>query len=180
MIDVVKWGGRELDKEDTTYNRFSPYGTGTTVVNDPGGGGGGCLLITLRESFWVWTNKINSLKMWQVLELNITSDYFNFSILPQQGWDGSFCTASACEWQSEHSMEWHGLWFGWHDKPPCIKQSDELCHSSHFLSLCHCVLHLITNLAHGELHFQVIFCFFKEFGRGHILCSSKTKYIVWT
>ena len=71
----MMWLNEEVENWTRTrgYNRFSPYVTGTTVINDPGERALGVMRVT---------NKINSLKMGQVLELNTTSDYFNFSILP--------------------------------------------------------------------------------------------------
>ena len=94
----MMWLNEEVENWTRTrgYNRFSPYVTGTTVINDPGERALGVMKVT---------NKINSLKMGHVLELNATSDYFNFSILSQQGRDGSFCTASARKWQSVHGMD---------------------------------------------------------------------------
>ena len=94
----MMWLNEEVENwtRSRGYNRFSPFVTWTTVINDPGERALGVMKVT---------NKINSLKMGQVLELNATNDYFNFSTLPQQGRDGSFCTASAREWQSDHSMD---------------------------------------------------------------------------
>ena len=89
VFHQMKMSGQEEVENWTRsrgYNRFSPYVTGTTVINDPGERALGVMKVR---------NKINSLKMGQVLELNATNDYFNVSTLPQQG----------REWQSDHSMD---------------------------------------------------------------------------